>query len=354
MLILLDCRPLQHTGAGNERSRLILSCVQWLSSCQGVKWLFVAEKGWQEEGTLPVTVPGEWVTLKALPGVAGWKLWYDWQIPRAADKYKVDMVMTTDGRAAGSMTIPQCCWMPYGRGLKKKGLPKGLDKAGAIFCFSEEDKKGMRNARIVHPAADTQAMQLLGEEKQNARALFADGKEYFYAEITGVQFSEVIVLLKAFSMFKKRQHSNMKLVFAGTGDGPDKKFAESLESYKFREDVSWLVHPSTEERWRIPGGAYAMIYCPRHESIGLGVLNAWKAGVPVVSMAATGIQGAGEAFLQVEKAGDAAQLAEYLKLLYKDEGLRGRLIEKGLLQTTYFSPERLGGEVWEGISAIKS
>ena len=49
--------------------------------------------------------------------------------------------------------------------------------------------------------------------------------------------NDLLNLLKAFSVFKKRQKSNWKLVLTGNLRQYDKKFLEDLRTYKYRDDV---------------------------------------------------------------------------------------------------------------------
>jgi glycosyltransferase involved in cell wall biosynthesis len=173
------------------------------------------------------------------------------------------------------------------------------------------------------------------EERERVKGQIAEGKEYFFTDINGVAVSAVINLLKAFSLFKKRQLSNMKLVLAGEGDAA---IIEKLDSYKYRQDVCLCPKVAGDQA----GGAYAVISLPRRDSLGLDVLNAWKAGVPVIASEDR------EAVLRVP-AGDPAALADGLKSLYKDEVLRNELIGKAGLLAANFSLRQSVITIWEAI-----
>jgi hypothetical protein len=139
-------------------------------------------------------------------------------------------------------------------------------------------------------------------------------------------------LLKAFSLFKKRQLSNMRLVLAGAGA------IDKLDSYKYREDICLF----SGEAKGLMEAAYAVIHSPRRNDPGIAVLNAWRARAPVIMLeegkegtkgtagakALAGAAAAPEAVLRV-RADDTAGLAEALKSLYRNEGIRNELIEKG-------------------------
>src|SRR5882757_5209676 len=301
MLILLDCRPLQDAGSGSERARFILSCAAGLTAREGVEWLFLVDKGL---GDLLLPAGKKVLARKAFPGRAGQTLWYDWLIPRTARRYKADLIMTTDGRIPASIKIPQCCWMPC-----RPKPDKTLEGAMAIFCFTEKERD-LLQARygtgvLVHPAADEQVTPLSPEEREKVKGEMADGKEYFLTDITGAAPSEVVNLLKAFSLFKKRQLSNMKLVLAGKGDPT---LAGKLGSYKYRQDVCRHPGPPADHWQRLAGAAYAIICLFRKDDLGIALLNSWKAGVPVIASSTGCIHEPGEAVLLVPE-GDPAPLA---------------------------------------------
>jgi hypothetical protein len=316
MLILLDCRPLQGPGHASEKTRFLLSCAAGLTAREDVQWVFLLNKG---GGSLPLPA-GEEVLI--------WKFF--WPIPRLVRKYRADLIMMTDGRLAGGTKVPQCCWIPGkadGRMMEKMGA------ARAVLSFG--DKESFPGVHAVPSAPDEGMAPLSMEAREGVKGRLADGKEYFYTDIAGAPLSGVINLLKAFSLFKKRQLSNMKLVLAGEGDPG---IAEKLDSYKYRQDV-YLV-PKAEGD--VIGGAYAAISLERRGSLGIDVLNAWKARVPVITSTDR------EAVLKVP-AGDPASLADGLKSLYKDETLRNGLIEKGALSVADLSLRHSVTTIWDAI-----
>jgi hypothetical protein len=319
MLILLDCRPLQGPGPASEKTRFLLSCAAGLTAQEGVQWLFLLNKA------------GRSLSLPAGEKVTAWKVL--WPISRIVRKYHADLIMMTDGRLAGGTKAPQCCWIT---GKADAGMVEKVGAAKAVFTFADKgDKAVFPGVHAVPPAPDEGMAPLSMEAREEVKGRVADGKEYFYTDIAGVPLSGVIHLLKAFSLFKKRQLSNMKLVLAGEGD---RGIAEKLDSYKYRQDVYLVPRVDGD----VIGGAYAAISLERRGSLGIDVLNAWKARVPVITSTDR------EAVLRVP-AGDPASLADGLKSLYKDETLRNGLIEKAALSVADLSLQQSVTTIWEAI-----
>src|ERR1700760_2893992 len=249
MLILLDGRPLQNAGPVTERSRLVLHVAADLAGRHDLRWLMVMDHTYAR-GSFPETPGMEIITQRVLPGKLGWRLWYDKLIPRLAKKYGADQVMTTGGVAADT-SLPQCLWMPE-RTDPRNGaailplyatrLEESLRRAETIFCYSDVDRdwlaakdvKVVEKVVVVHPSPLASVTALPAIDRDQVKAEFARGKEYFLADAKGAGEEELVQLLKAFSLFKKRQHSNLQLVIKGLWtEGLQTK----LETYKYKEDV---------------------------------------------------------------------------------------------------------------------
>lgn len=301
MRIFLDCRPLQEAGADSERTRFILSCAAGLTVHQDVEWLFLLSG---RGGDLPLPAGERIMARRSF-----------WLVSQTARKHKADLIMMTDDRKVRS-SIPQCRWVPGGSLLR---LPSG-------------------NVVTVPLAAEEGVGVLAMEDRERVKGVIAEGKEYFLADITGAGVPAVVDLLKAFSLFKKRQLSNMKLVLMGKGHPG---VIEKLDSYKYRQDV--CLDPGVG-RDEMVGGAYGVVHLARRDSLGVDVLNAWKAHVPVITTEAE----AGEAVLRVVS-GDPVPLADGLKSLYKDEAFRGELVGKAALRAADLSLRQSVTMIWEAI-----
>jgi glycosyltransferase involved in cell wall biosynthesis len=185
------------------------------------------------------------------------------------------------------------------------------------------------------------------EAKQRVKDKYTEGKEYFIYTGSVHPRKNLMGLLKAFSLFKKRQQSNMKLVIAGRLAWKYESFAESLKSYKYRSDVMLTGYLPDEELALLTASAYAMVYPSFFEGFGLPVAEAMQSGVPVITSAGTAMEEvAGEAALYADPA-DHTTLADQLMIIYKDERLRSTLIEKGTARAAQYSWDTAAARFWE-------
>jgi glycosyltransferase involved in cell wall biosynthesis len=380
MRILLDCRPLQDAGADSELTRMILSCTAPPDAGAGgepVEWLYLVDHRYRRSGIPGLPDPGPSLLIRrAFPGKPGWRWWYERQIPQLAKQYKVDGVMLTGGKVAIALPVPQYIWMTGGVDHRMTGgvdhragrLSVALDRAAAVFCFSEEDRsillrqagagaaetgvKARAGDKIVlvRPGPDRVVSPLSFGEREAIKSAHAGGKEYFLVLLGGGGQKDRLNLLKAFSLFKKRQRSNMQLVIIDRDPPSGRDWQKKLDTYKYREDLHLVEPPPTTG---IGAGAYALLYpIIAGGSLGVPLLNAWKAGVPVIA----GMGGrlgeiCGEAALYGGTE-DPAALAGQMMLLYKDEVRRNGLIEKGRERLDQIGEDGPWKAVWKAIQKI--
>ena len=174
------------------------------------------------------------------------------------------------------------------------------------------------------------------------------GREYFFADVTGGDEHGVVDLLKAFSFFKKRQHSRMRLVLGGRMIGKTEGIRERIRSYKYRDDIDWS-HDLHVDSHALMGAAYALLLPFEGSSLGVTLLNTWKAGVPAIVVDGGLLEEMAEGAAPGMVSGDPASLAAQLMRIYKDEDLRASLIRKGFERLKSYDKDRTLRIIREGI-----
>ncbi|HEY6506290.1 MAG TPA: glycosyltransferase family 1 protein [Chitinophagaceae bacterium] len=299
-----------------------------------------------------------------------WKLWYDVKIPAVLKKYKADVFVSCDGFCSLTTKIPQCLlvhdlsFLHYPSFIPKTHFlfykyytPKFLRKAKNIMTVSDFSKRDILshygtetgNISIVPNAARDIFQPVTESEKEAVKNKYSGGREYFVYAGAIHPRKNLVNLLKAFSIFKKKQKSNWKLVLAGRLAWKYKSFVENLKTYKYREDVVLTGYLEEKELAELVASAYALIYPSVWEGFGVPVLEAMKCNVPVITSENSAMQEiAGEAALYINPA-DHQDIAAKMLLLYKDEGLRSRLIQKGRMKSEEYNWDRSAGLLWQCI-----
>jgi glycosyltransferase involved in cell wall biosynthesis len=299
-----------------------------------------------------------------------WKYWYDVKIPGLLKKHKADIFVSCDGFCSLITNVPQCLlvhdlsFLHYPSFIKnthylfyKHYTPKFLNKAKRVITVSEFSKKDILSQYKIEPgkidvvpnAAKEIFHPLSDIEKDTIKNKFTNGKEYFVYAGAIHPRKNLINLLRAFSIFKKRQMSNLKLVLAGRLAWKYKEFLESLKTYKYREDVVLTGYLNEEELVNVIGAAYALVYPSLWEGFGVPVLEAMLSHVPVITSGNSAMQEiAKDAALYVNPV-DHNDMAEKMMLLYKDENLRSQLIERGKKISEQYNWNRSAELFWECI-----
>ncbi len=292
------------------------------------------------------------------------KLWYDLKLPAILKKHKADLFISFDGLCSMTTGIPQIIVfndsLLLSRSTTGSGLPssknmrllqKSLQKAKTIICYSESRRQDLVHRYLVdankldvmYPAVKEIFHPLNESLKEEVRIRFCDGRNYFAYAATMEQHGDLFNLLKGFSAFKKLQKSNWKLVLMANAQQYDRKFMDSLVTYKYRDDVVVAKNVNEGERARLIGSAYAVICPARSEHMVFPILQALKCGVPVITTDAAVLKEfSGEDALHYNP-GDPESIAGQMMNLYKDEAFRSMLIEKGKAKTPKYNLEHAAG-----------
>ena len=202
---------------------------------------------------------------------------------------------------------------------------------------------------IVYNATNPVFKPLSYEEKEKIKQQYTDGCEYFIFTGTIHPRKNLINLLRAFSVFKKKQSSNMKLVISGRMAWKTEEFTRLLSTFKFRNDVILTGYVSKEELSFLVASAYAMVYPSLFEGFGVPPLEALQCHVPaIVSRSSAMPEVGGDAYLYIDP-DSFEDIVQKMMLLYKDETLRNKLVTNGEERLSLFSWDKTAEKMWNCI-----
>ena len=187
-----------------------------------------------------------------------WKFWFDVKVPAILKKIKADVFFSPDGQCSLRTSIPQClvihdlAFLHYPEGYKKTHLlyykrytPQFIKKAKKVITVSAFSKKDIiehyhteeSKIDVVYNGVKEVFKPLGFVEQQLVKDQYTGGAEYFLYAGSIHPRKNLLNLLKAFSIFKRRLQSSMKLVLAGRLAWKNDEFLSLLNTYKYKDDV---------------------------------------------------------------------------------------------------------------------
>ena len=302
-----------------------------------------------------------------------WKYWYDYKVPAVLKRIKADVFVCPNGFCSFRTKVPQLLvihdlgFLHYADFYKKshavyykKNTPAFIKKAALVVTvsqFSAEDLKKEYpfindKIKIVYNGVKDIFGPISKNRQQEIKNQYSGGKEYFLYTGAIHPRKNLVNLLKAFSIFKKRLKSGMKLILVGRLAWKNNEFTELLRTYKFREDVIVTGYVSDEELVDLLGAAYAFVYPSLWEGFGIPVAESMKMQVPVLTTQDSAMsEVAFDAALYFDP-DNPSDIADKLMKIYKDEGERNVLIEKGIKKLDSYSWQSSAEEIWNSIKNI--
>lgn len=300
------------------------------------------------------------------------RYWYDIKLPSILKKQKADLFISPTASCSLRTRVSQCIMLPdlaflHSPSLYKKTrlfflkkyLRKALAKVNTAVVFSRFSRAAVtanyavegQKLKVLPVNAGDPYPALTEEEKEAIKTRYTDGMNYFIYADSMSPLKNVTSLLKAFSIFKKRQKTNWKLILASGRE--DNKLMTSLRNYKFRDDVVNLVVNDGGEYRCLLGGAYAMVHPSPFEDNSITALQAIVNDLPLIAARGSAFEEmAGEAALYTD-VHSHQDIADKMMLLYKDESLRSNLIKKGRLIVNELYMYKAGAAFWTNLLSGK-
>jgi hypothetical protein len=294
--------------------------------------------------------------------------WYNYKLPKLLNKYNPDIFIGDGMNVSLRSKIKQCMILQDLSLLQKENLFAKADnryykkhfrqfvtKASGIAATNQHTSAELakmypqfsEKIQVIGLGVNERNKDITADKIQSIKDRFTDGKEYFIGYITDVSAPNAIVLLKAFSAFKKRQLSNMQLVLAIT---PSQKenLLKDFATYKYREEVKMVVPESDGTLAEITAASYAAIYLPGMEIVEDKGLMALKNNVPLITVSnefCKSLYNDAALYAKISE----ANIAEKMMLLYKNENLKNDLANIGNMFGTIYSWDNTAINLWQSI-----
>ncbi|MBI1341907.1 MAG: hypothetical protein GC171_03120 [Terrimonas sp.] len=251
-------------------------------------------------------------------------------------------------------------WMVHDRLLlkdkkKAKKIMHDFASAGSLIIttlpgvqtvLAEVYKLPVQQVRLLTPFPVSGLHPHTPEEKQAIREQYAGGKEYFLFYLDQQDENGFRDILKAFSQFKKRLQSSLKIVFVMPGSAD--AYNKLLSGYKYRDDVVMVAQPFPGQLIQLSAAAYAVIVpgaLPGYTFIITGLM---QLAVPVIGPEPVGDENA----VLICDTANRDDLFAKMSILYKDEKKRAEQLASAARFLEGLSLQRSATEFSEYIKGL--
>jgi glycosyltransferase involved in cell wall biosynthesis len=357
----------------NENDDFLFETLAHISKTQSdATFIFISNKNLErfslQKNIIPVAVDSE--VKNFFPR----KFLFDFTISIILKKYKADIFITQNFCSLFTK-VPQILIHTASGTLgderiiaKKESffknflISKSLRQAQKVITFSDFEKEEITKKyktdaakiEVIYFGINNNNEPINFEKREKVKEEYADGNEFFLHSGNINEEKSLINLLKAFSAFKKRQRSNMQLLFIGKPGNNTAKFKNLLNSYKFRNEIKIWKDLPQKKMSEISSSAYALINPEIYSGNYQAALNSMKTNVPILIGAKGGMKEiCKEAAIYFDPE-NHKDIAEKMMLIFKDETLRSAIIEKAAVQAKEFNWEKSSFALWTTIKKIIS
>lgn len=295
-----------------------------------------------------------------------WYTWFEWSLPRKLNRIRPDLFLSPDGFTSltfggKKMTVIHDLGFEHfpdhvpglvGR-YYRRYTPRYCEGSTHLFAVSETTKKDIvtsygvseEKISVAYNGCREGFRPMAEKDKGGIRKLYSDGKPYFLFVGALHPRKNTAHLLRSFERFRQ-SHDGYKLLVTGRKAWMNSEMEEVFGEMKHSDDVHFLGYLEKSDLQNVTGAASVCLYPSLFEGFGVPMLEAMRSGVPVI---------ASEVSVMPEVVGEAGYLidphcvdstVEAMARVVGDEGLRNKMIAKGLERSELFSWDRTAEVIW--------
>lgn len=296
--------------------------------------------------------------------------WFEVLLPWVLWRQKADLFLSPDGHLSLCSKVPSVAvihdlnfehypeFVPtMVRWYYRWFFPRFARKAKRIVTVSEFTRKDIvaqyqtdvEKIDVAHNGCHQVYEPLEKMQKQQVRLRYSDGKPYFIFIGLIIPRKNLLRLMLAFDIMKERTGSDIQLLVVGSRKWWDEEHEKVFAQMKYKNDLRFLGRKNAEELSLLLGSATALTYVPLFEGFGIPILEAFSAGVPVITSNVTSMpEVSADAALLVDPF-NPQEIAEAMERLLKDVSLQESLKTKGFIRRQAFSWDQTAEKLWESI-----
>lgn len=299
--------------------------------------------------------------------------WFEHAIPAKLKKLKADLFFSPDGYLSLKSDVKQVnifhdlniehrpADVPlWERKYYQCFFPRYASKAHHIITVSEYTKKDvaekfnidLNKISVVHNGVN-EVFRKIPEALQRAVKLkYTKGYDYFIFVGAFNPRKNLVNLFRAFDRFCEKTSLEIHLLIVGEKMYWTKEIQQAYDHMTHKHKVVFSGRLGMDQLVDVMGSAIALTYVSFLEGFGIPIVEAFRAGIPVITSNVTSMP---------EVAGDAAlfanpyeieSIAGAMQKLVGDQKLREELVEKGFQRVKMFSWDHSADKIWNILEKV--
>lgn len=292
-----------------------------------------------------------------------WYAWFEYAVKKAIDKYKPDVFLSPDGFLSLRSKVAQIAVIHdlnfvhnperlprLVGGYYRYFFAKYATRATRIATVSEYSKNDIATTYNINPTKIDVVYNGVSERfhplKVKPVIELSNGAPYFLFVGSLNPRKNILGMLRSFEQFKSRTGLPHKLLIVGDPMFKLPKTQAFYTKMTHTADVVFAGRKDGESLNKLYNGATALWFVTHFEGFGIPIIEAFRAGCPVITANNTSMpEVAGNAAL-LRDAGDINGIAEDMQRLVEDEKLRLTLIKRGFERAKQFTWDAAAKRLW--------
>ena len=299
-----------------------------------------------------------------------WYLFFQYGIPLKLRHIKPDLFLSTDGWIPTRLDVPVVNVIhdlnfvhhpeyvkPVVRRYYERFFPtfaRNATRLATVSAYSRQDihetyQVPLDRIDVVYSGNNPAYKHYTIAQQNDVKQRYTGGEDYFLFVGLIHKRKNLDNIFRAFDLFKESTGSAVKLVVVG-----DKKWwAGDIEDaylqMRHRDDVVMMGRQPNEVVYELTASTVAVVYTSLFEGFGLPIVDAFNAGVPIITSNVTAMpEIAGDAALIVDPH-SPKEIADAMERLLTDKDLREELLRRGQARKDLFTWDRTAELLWQVI-----
>jgi glycosyltransferase involved in cell wall biosynthesis len=285
--------------------------------------------------------------------------YYQWSVKRLLKQLKPDLFYSPDAHGVVNPPCKQLITIHdvnFEHFITRKYAHAQYTSLNTVSEFSKNDIARIYDLEaskieVIGNGVNNNFKPISDEEKQAVRAIFSDGKPYYFFVGSIHPRKNLENMIQAFNAFKHETKGSHKFLISGSG-WSQSDLKKVFAGAEFIDDVVYLGRIKEAFLPQLIAAAEALMYVSKFEGFGIPIIEAFACKTPVITSNVSSLpEVAGDAAL-FSSPEDILSIKENMLLLHNNQDLKLALIDKGFARKESFSWDIMAERLSQNMIAV--